>query len=339
MSVIPQARFQEFLQDIEPSPTTKKSASEAHNDLRDFLKKDETYSKYHIDDFLSGSYVRDTAIRPMKNGDGVERPDVDIIVVTNHTQSDDPNKIIDTLFNTLKKKYSNIRRQNRSIHIDYYKADMDIVPAIKDGTTYMIPDRKAKTWIVTDPEKHTQWTTERNNATDGRFKPLVKIVKWYRRQHPTSSKKPKGLTIECMVAECMDCYETDYSTLFVTTLEEMVSRYSSCKITGNVPYISDPAVPGNSLCEGIDHNAFLEFYDQLKSDSEKARKALDNDDLDEATNLMKEVLGDRFPKSPSSGKANSLLKSSIAGIACFPNKPVNPNKPGSFAYVVFRQSR
>jgi hypothetical protein len=43
-----------------------------------------------IDDFLGGSYRRDTAIRPVtKNGD-VERPDVDIYVVVDGSTWDNP---------------------------------------------------------------------------------------------------------------------------------------------------------------------------------------------------------------------------------------------------------
>jgi predicted nucleotidyltransferase len=334
MSTIPQARFQELLQDIEPSPTTNANASSAHNDLRDFLKNDEIFKEYHVTDFLCGSYKRDTAIRPTKKGDQLDRPDIDIIIVTNHTSNDDPNEVYELLHKTLKKQYEVTRRQNHSVGIKYYKADMDVVPAIAYGNKYLIPDRKANKWVLTDPEKHTQWTTERNNASDGRFKPLVKLIKWYRREHPTSSKKPKGLTLEAMVSECMDYEETDYFTLFVKTLEKLVERYGSCKIIGNMPYIPDPAIPGNSLCEAIDIDSFVEFYDQLKSDSEKARKALDSNDADEATNLMKEVLGDRFPKSPSNGKSNSLLRSTIAGSASFPDRPVKPNKPAGFAHVV-----
>lgn len=340
MSIIPQARFQELLRDIEPSSTTNSNASGAHNDLRDFLRKDETFKKYHVTDFLSGSYKRDTAIRPTKKGDEFERPDIDIIVVTNHTSNDGPNEVYELLHKTLKKQYEVVRRQNHSVGIKYYKADMDVVPAIVSGNKYLIPDRKANKWVPTDPEKHTQWTTERNNAAEGRFKPLVKLVKWYRREHPTSSKKPKGLTLEAMVAECMDYKETDYSELFVKTLEMMAEKYGSCKYTGIVPFVSDPAILGNSLCEGIESEDFIEFYNQLNSDAQKARKAIDGKDIDESTKLMKEILGDRFPKSPSNGKsdspikAESLLKPSIIGPASFPDKPLKPNKIAGFAHVV-----
>ena len=56
MPTIPQARFDDFLKDIEPSRTTKSNASSAHNELRDFLKNDEDFKDYYQNSFLSGSY-------------------------------------------------------------------------------------------------------------------------------------------------------------------------------------------------------------------------------------------------------------------------------------------
>ena len=47
MPTIPQARFDEFLRDIEPSRTTINNASSAHRALRDFLKNDEDFKDYH----------------------------------------------------------------------------------------------------------------------------------------------------------------------------------------------------------------------------------------------------------------------------------------------------
>ena len=240
MPTIPQARFDEFLSDIEPSPTTKSNASSAHTELRDFLKNDNDFKIYHKKTFLSGSYKRDTAIRPRTKNGQTNRPDVDIIVVTNHTTDDEPKEVVDLLYNTLKKKYSNIRRQARSVGIESSKADMDVIPIIPSGTMYRIPDRKQEKWIKTNPPAHTTWTTTTNTAAGGRFKPLVKLMKWWRRENPTVSKKPKGFVIECITADCMDYVETYYGELFVKTLEEIVKKYKWYVDFNIVPTIADP---------------------------------------------------------------------------------------------------
>lgn len=331
MVTIPQERFSEFLRDIEPSPTTKSNASSAHSELRKFLQKDETFSLYHISDFLSGSYKRNTAIRPQKKGDQVDRPDVDIIVVTNHTRVDNPKGVVDLLYNTLKKKYTVIRRQTRSVGIEYYKADMDVVPVIPNGDMHSIPDRKQETWITTNPLGHTEWTTEMNKKAGGRFKPLVKLVKWWRRENPTVNKKPKGFVIEVITAECMDFDETYYGELFVKMLEKFVEKYKTYAQLEIVPAIADPAVPGNSVTDGMSVSAFVGFHSKAKAHAEVGRKALGEQDPDEATKLWRQVFGYRFPKTTIAESESTLAKAVKASTLTFPDKPITPRRPRGFA--------
>ena len=331
MRTIPQARFDEFLRDIEPSPTTKSNASSAHTELRDFLKSDEDFKDYHQKDFLSGSYKRETAIRPRAKNGQTERPDVDIIIVTNHSSDDEPKAVIDLLYNTLKSKYTNIRRQNRSVGIESNKADMDVVPVIPCGDMYLIPDRNREEWILTNPPAHTSWTEDINASADGNFKPLVKLFKWWRRQHPTIAKKPKGFVLECIVAECMDYEETYYGELFVKTLEGIVGKYEIYVDLNMVPYISDPGGTGNNVTDGITPEAFAGFYNKVKAHAELGRKALNETDVEKATKLWKKIFGDRFPKTESS-KSGSLLRPPVRPTSLtFPDKPVTPNKPKGFA--------
>lgn len=80
--MVPSARFREFLADIEPAPTTTTAASSAHSSVRKHVRSHSTFKDPWLDDFLAGSYSRDTAIRPKTTEDGYERPDVDIIVDT-----------------------------------------------------------------------------------------------------------------------------------------------------------------------------------------------------------------------------------------------------------------
>lgn len=328
-----QTQFNEFLQEIEPSKTTKRDAKNGHENLRKYLKEDDTFEDYHVSDYLSGSYKRNTAIRPrLLNGD-LARPDVDIIVVTNHKTGDDPQEVIDLLYDTLKPKYSTIRKQARSVGIETSQVDMDVVPIIapngEEGTLY-IPDRKLEKWLETNPPKHTTWTTEVNKESGGRFKPLVKLMKWWRRQNPTISKKPKGFVIECIVAECMDYNETNYGELFVGTLETIVEKYSINIIIESVPHIEDPGVLGNSVTKGISFDAFKGFYNKIKAHAEKGRKALNEKNEEEALKLWREIFGERFPESGSRNDY-TLLKSGAEPELYFPDRAVKPNKPGGFA--------
>lgn len=330
MPTIPQARFTEFLKDIEPSSTTKKDASSAHTALRDFLKDDEDFKVYHVNTSLSGSYRRDTAIRPEKKEDEIERPDVDIIVETTHTREDAPEEVIDLLYNTLEKEYTEIRRQDRSVGIESSKADMDVVPVIKHDGIYLIPDRKLGIWLPTNPPGHTTWTTETNKTAGKRFKPLVKLTKWWRREHPTSDKKPKGFVIECFAAYCMDYVETYYGELFVQALEAIVEKYEWYIPLRRVPSLPDPGIQSNSVTNGMTADAFIDFYNKTKEHAELGRKALNETDPEEATKLWKEIFGDRFPKTEGT-TSKSLSAAVVTTEVTFPNKPAGPRRPKGFA--------
>jgi predicted nucleotidyltransferase len=332
--MITQKQFKDFLHDIEPSPTTKSNASAAHTALREFLRGHSVFSEVHIDTFLSGSYKRDTAIRPVTKEGEEERPDVDIIVVTNHTLYDEPRDVLDLLYRTLREKYDDIRKQTRSVGISTASADIDVVPIIApqglEGTLY-IPDRKLAQWLVTNPPRHTVWTTEVNKASGGRFKPLVKLMKWWRRENPTIGKKPKGFVIECITAECMDPEETQYADLFLGTMEGIGSQYAIDVLLRRVPCIDDPGVPGNSVTDGMSFDAFEGFYNKAKAHAELGRHAQSEQDPDEALALWRKIFGPRFPAANAS-KANSLLsEAAVPSGLRFPDRPVAPRKPGGFA--------
>ena len=336
-----QKQFRDFLSDIEPSSTTKSRASSAHTELRDHLKTDDGFSAFYIKTYLSGSYKRDTAIRP-KIKDGKEsRPDVDIIVLTNHGLHDDPVEVIDQLFSSLqklkndKRHYLKIRRQSRSVGLITTTVDMDVVPIIAPdgaGGTLYVADRKAQTWIETNPPAHTDWTVEQNSNSGGRFKPSVKLAKWWRRENPTVGKKPKGFVIECIIAECMDRKEKQWGELFVSMLETIVTKYESSVVSGIAPWITDPGVNTNSVTSGMTFESFEGFYNKVKAHAELGREALEEEDDDKALEKWRKIFGSRFPK-----KAQSTTKSLLASAApttaglSFPDKPAVPKKPTGFA--------
>ena len=324
----PNARFTDFLKDIEPSATTKSNASSAHTTLRKALREDEQLKLHYKTDFLSGSYKRNTAIRPRVKNGSQERPDIDIVVVTNHSLADDPEEVVDLVYGAIKRAgYSSVRRQARSIGLETAKADMDVVPLIEpyDGV-YYIPDRKQEDWIQTNPPGHTSWTTRRNDDAGGRFKPNVKMFKWWRRQNPTVGKRPKGFVLEVIVAECMDNFETHYGELFVGTLETIVTTYRPYVDFGQVPVINDPSLPGNDIMTDISFDAFKGFYNKVATHAKIGRQALELDDGEKATAKWQQLFGVRFPRG-SGSEAKSLLSGSVAASGLsFPDRPIRPSK-------------
>lgn len=330
-----QQQFWDFLAEIEPSPSTVGACSSAHNTLREVLRTDESFSELHVETFLSGSYKRDTAIRPQKIDGVLQRPDVDIIVVTSHTADDDPHDVLDALHQALiDGGYKALKVNRRSIAVTLATVDMDVVPVIENGDAYLIPDVELQDWLDTNPPAHTNWTIQVNSDAGGRFKPLVKLVKWWRRCHLSDLRRPKGFILECLVAEHMSYTEANWEELFVQTLEAIRDAYAGHALLGTVPHLEDPGVPGNNVFSNVTVEEFKKFYSKVKEHAGLARKALNETDDDEALKQWRVIFGPRFPASASaSSKAanNSLLRPAVGAGLVFPSTPVFPNKPAGFA--------
>lgn len=329
-----QTAFKNLLRDIEPSTTTVSKAAKSHSDLREFLRTHRKYSAIHLDTFLAGSYRRDTALRPSTLAGEKSRPDVDIIVETNYARTTSPGDVLRLLRETLSGQYELDRYKNdRSVGVVDGEIDLDVVPIIAPygaGGLLYVPDRRLKDWLLTNPPGHTAWATEVNSQTGGRFKPLVKLFKWWRR-HNARSKRPKGFIIEKIVADCMDPNNADYPSLFVTTMDEVVSRYESFAANGTVPAIPDPSVPGNSITKRLTPEDFKLFLEEAKRDAILGRKALEEKDLDAAWVMWQKILP-RIPAGGESPFANtSVTKAAAPVVLSFPNRPIVPQKPTGFA--------
>lgn len=215
---------------------------------------------------------------------------------------------------------------------------MDVVPIISDGYGgYLIPDIHLEEWLVTNPPAHTEWTVEVNKNANGRFKPLVKLFKWWRRENLSDLKRPKGFILECLVANHMNYYESNYEKLFVYLLETIRDSYGIYASLGIIPHLEDPGVAGNNVFSAVTADEFKTFYEKVKEQAAIARNALNETDDDKALALWRQVLGNRFPRSASHKSANSadmassLIRSALGAGLTFPSTPVYPNKPGGFA--------
>lgn len=176
MKTVAQA-FHHATQALELTEAEVANISRQQNVVRDELRK-------HLGgidrDFLSGSYGRRTAIRPLH--------DIDLFLVLNpqfHAglRGVDPGPCLVAVRDALARAYPNkqaARLQGRSVNIEFSGSGIgyDIVPAFSNGTdAYLIPDRTRQSWIRTNPEIHRQKLVAANQRAGGKLVPLVKLAK------------------------------------------------------------------------------------------------------------------------------------------------------------------
>lgn len=334
--MLPNARFIAFLNDIEPSPTTKTQASKAHNAVRDHLWAHPTFKGRMVTDFLAGSYIRDTAIRPRKTADEIERPDVDIIVVTNYTTADDPDLVLNELAKALGRGFTVERINKRSVRVVTRNAEIDVVPVCVDGSRYQLPDRDLGQWKPTNPPEHTTWSSRQNERFEKRFKPMVKLQKWWRRENKTG-KRPKGFVLEVLVSKNAPDREPHYGEAFTQLLENIYANYGADAEAGYKPFIEDPGVPGNDIMSKVSITDWKAFIERVRVHAGLARRAQNEQDEEEATRLWRRVFGDRFPAVPKpAAKAENLGRVAFIlptglGTYQFPDRNAAPTVPRSFA--------
>lgn len=206
--------FDKFRQNLELSDTEAKDAQRRHEDVRTCIRAEFDILR----DFLSGSYARHTKTKPLK--------DVDILFVMGEKERwrrDKPP--IDTLraFEAcLKKTYTEkdqVSIGRRSVSVEFEKPNyaddhpgkvlsIDAVPALACKEGYEIPDKTTATWIKTNPDTHAAQTTAKNKAMDGRWIPLVKMLRGWNR----AADKPiqPSFLVEVMAENLVDAPFSNY---------------------------------------------------------------------------------------------------------------------------------
>ena len=330
-----QADFDAFLKNIEPSATTVSYISSIQNNLRTYLKDHESYKNVHEDTFLSGSYAKHTSIRPVL---GDKKRDVDIIVVTTYPSDKSSIDVLNELQGVLTQKsdYSSSKIQHHSVGIDMSGISVDVVPVVvdeNDDQLYYIGNSETGEWTVTDPKGHKSWSTEVNKSNDGKYKPLVKIFKWWRRINcPGDRKYPKGITLEKIIADNLGDSTLSTEDFFVGTMQNIISAYKEDYVELKInPVIDDPSdkIIGNDLLSGYSTNDFSSFIKKLEEHADLLnREGTTND-------TWRKILGTEFPKG------NSVISFALSNYQLCINAPhrqrlIWPVQRGGAAFISAR---
>ncbi len=135
-------------------------------------------------DYLTGSYRRNTKTKPLK--------DVDILIVIdpdgaqNKLRQLGPGAVLEVLRKVLRRKYDNVIIDRIACTVSTGSAEeptFDIVPAFRKSTdVFEIPDAQRGSWILTNPKAHEELSTKKNKKCDERWVPFVKMIKGINRE-------------------------------------------------------------------------------------------------------------------------------------------------------------
>jgi len=273
-----EAQLWGLVSNIEPTKAQKEGAKRSHNYLRDVLCTGQMASRI-TDHYLSGSYSRDTAIRPLD--------DVDIIFVIDPSKwgtgllslfmKPAPEKVLHSFANAIRYRYpiSSIYGQRRSVRLELSHLDIDVVPAVIDSSNsdfIWIPDRNSGDWIKSSPKRHGANTTDVNKHQGNRFKPLVKLLKHWNGNLP-STVKLKSFAIETMAVRLFQ--KVSFQSLEQGLLEffDFVANFHGKALAFNWQSkydmsfdwlsrsVPDAAGTGTNVVAGVDNTRGVKFVE------------------------------------------------------------------------------
>ncbi len=298
MKTIKQA-FEDFLQKLELTSNERNNASRQHINMRTELQQ-----RLGVEDnFLSGSYARHTAIRPLN--------DIDIFVVLEENDDIDrelgPASLLETVETTLQEIYPGkaTTRQSRSINIEFSGTGIayDVVPSFSDGEgVYIIPDGDAG-WMQTNPKDHKTKSTAANEAAGKKLKPLLKAVKHSKNVHDSEAR---SFHLEVLSWEVLSSEPDSYIDGLVQLLEGLAAKV--CDPCPDPAGLGDDIRPSMVRC--LSAQTWLNEMATLARDARQL--ALDGK-LGDAHSKMREIFGSEWPEKGSSGNKGGAGGAIISG--------------------------
>ena len=274
--------FAKLRDNLEITTLQASTVSTRQTNVRDAVKKELTV----LDDFLTGSYMRNTMIAPLKSAD------VDIFVVldSSYYTQDGQAALLDRVKRVLRKTYTDtpdISRAGQAVTITFTDFKVDVVPAFnRQGGGYLIPDTIGKRWIGSDPKKHVSIWSDRNKAKNGQLVPVLKMLKCWNRENGGYFN---SFYLETLALQVFDgiTISNDWSGV----------RYFFDKAQSAVgAHLTDPA--GYSSIRPPSDNDVKEIKSRLETALQRARNAEAAEaagKTEEAFRLWRLIFGDYFP--------------------------------------------
>ncbi|HVB22962.1 MAG TPA: hypothetical protein VNG51_13555 [Ktedonobacteraceae bacterium] len=280
--------FQVLRQRLEITDLQTSTVSIRQQNVRAAVKK----GLIVLDDFLTGSYIRNTMIAPLKEAD------IDIFVVLDdqYYKSSGQAFILDKVKDVLKETYPTLQisRDGQAVTISFSDFRVDVVPAFIRHTIvwrngYRIPNTITQQWITTDPQKHVALWSKASKPHHSNLIPLIKMLKGWNKKNGSLLN---SFHLECLILKIMK-YETIKETAFPTAV-----RYVFEKARKSFQQVYDPIMNSsvsNYLNTQDKVDAVACQLDLAYGRAKNAEEWVHKKNIEDAYYYWGKLFGDYFP--------------------------------------------
>ena len=172
---------------------------------------------------------------------------------------------------------------------DVGKFHVDVVPSRPDpsGAAPLQVPRRDNGWHGSAPAEYTAWCTR----LGPRYARTIRCLKRWRDEHQSVRTAIKSILLQVLAAQSMPDIE-DEDVRLAETIRGMAR---SLRDFDAPPIVSNPVMPEEDLASRWTKEAFSEFKEELAEAEAFADKALAAENLAEACNHWRDVLGEEFP--------------------------------------------
>ncbi len=281
--------FKRFIKTITMSEPQLSRMDKAASALKVYLIA--SYGLRVDDVFLQGSYPNRTVIEPIKGGEY----DLDMAAVCF-----EDNLSGDVALDDLERRLADngnykdrIERRTPCVRLHYSedkvgKFHVDVVPLRRlPGAAELEAPRRSSPWKPTAPLEYTQWCREQGDQ----FARTVKILKRWRDEQQAVHDAIKSIVLQVLISGVMP-EEDDDATRITATLRLLHAQLNPLSAP---PDVRNPVLPFENLSASWSIQQFLDFVSELSYAVEQLNAIGATDEVAEAADLWRELLGSDFP--------------------------------------------
>lgn len=161
---------------------------------------------------------------------------------------------------------------------------VDVMPALRLDSGILIPSKRDRCWNEANPALLIAEVASRQSDWS-HFRQLVRLLKYWSRQHKAETGRVKSLVMEVLALDCLH-----YASNRPTALKEFFERASVHSL-----YIEDPARLCGVIQPDLDTAGLRRALEDAADAAAQAAKAVVDNDQPAATKYWQSVFGSAFP--------------------------------------------